>query len=210
MNAKDYSEAAHSTAVHGGTLVYPFAALAEENMEVICAYASMCKDKVIDELMDVVWNINELCVLMDIPFDKVVEEAELKATKVSPIKKWILNRWNKASMNSICTRIISLGVKIGKLNGVFAKYVRKHDGVVPTPKELYGVFRTYDGLIDGACNLHWFKAHINERLVTTTSLIIEIFDRLNVTLEEGFNINISKLAKRKNNGTLAATEARKE
>lgn len=217
MNAKEYSEQAHSTACHGGTLVYPMCALTEELSEVFKAFwdghtTEAHKFHVADELMDVVWNINEIAVLASIDFSDIEKNAFEYAKRIAIADEEVKIDYEKKFLNCLGHMVD----KIGSINGIFAKYVRKHDGQLPNVSTLAvcakNGWTAIDSIPKNEMDHTLFRNKLIEPLVETTGAVIHALDQIGFGLPEGYVINTTKLAKRKANNTLggAGSVERKE
>lgn len=191
MNLNEYQAQAHTTAVHGGTLAYPIAALCEEAGEVQSVWGDWVRNaeylnlqydgikaKLIDELGDVCWDLAELATLLGIDLEYLDKYAS--ANHVS-------------NSISISYYMCQLGSAVGKINGIWAKFIRKHDGHQPTTEEVAAQAmegeQTLRSTLGGGCILVLHAIH-------------NIVTRLELDLDEVLKNNLKKLADRKQKNTL--------
>jgi len=209
MELNEYQAKAHSTACHGGTLAYPIAALAEEAGEVCEVWAKyigvddtetsftrddteeshLTKDdeqaraeiqpKLIDELGDVLWNVAELTYLLDVPLADINKYAHTGHTLKNVELSYYLHK---------------LATSVGKLNGIWAKYIRKHDGMQPSTEEV----RAMTPLMSGA-NI---RGQMADQCIIIMHVLHNLFTRLRIDFNEVMTHNIEKLAARKAANTL--------
>ena len=158
MKLSEYQAAAHTTACHGNTLAYPISALAEETGEVLSVWGDWVRNaeylniqfddikaKLLDEIGDVYWNLAELATLVDVDLDELDKYAS--ANHVS----------NAVSISYYMSQLVTA---VGKVNGHWAKYIRKHDGHQPTTEEVafslcWRKFRTRNGSVPRRCVVRW-------------------------------------------------------
>ena len=201
MDLNEYQLKAYSTAVFGGELNYPIPAIAEEIGEVNNVLADSLtsntlakdvidspkfKEKMLDELGDVLWNLAVICHLLGIPLESVYNYTAAFG--------------QHASLTNVVANLARLTGSIGKLCGIFSKYVRKHDGVEPKVADI--VSNKEDKL---------FIAIGNQCQIILENFLC-LIDSLDIPLESIMGHNVSKLAKRKANNTLggAGSVERKE
>lgn len=190
MTYDEYQKAAHSTAVYGDNNSYPFMAVAEEAGEVVDVWKNLIEegkpqhpltmdvlDKLCDEIGDVCWNVAELMTILNRSLqassDKVVS-----GKQDSPSNYWLC-------------RIVH---RVGTIQGIYAKWTRKHNGVQPTNEELINQTAVVD--------------HVEDLWALVRIFIISV----GLSVDDVLEHNISKLAARKANNTLggAGSVARKE
>lgn len=190
MTYDEYQQAAHSTAVYGNNNSYPFMAVVEETAEVMGVWVNhtmeVCKSDVLtadvrvkfcDEIGDVCWNVAELMTILNM---KMSESSDtIVVAKHDPT--WL-------------DRLYQIVWRVGMIEGVYAKWTRKHDGVQPTNADLI--------------NQTDIVALV-EALWTEVRLFITA---VGLTVDEVLKHNIDKLAARKASNTLggAGSVARKE
>lgn len=199
--ANEYQKLAHATAVYGKGIVYPITALAEEAMEFLgeCSLRkeqrsrgegilepTLMRSNLVKEAGDVYWNLAELCTRFGYRFGDMLDDAAqfyMKATAVQD-----------TTSDEKLSYFIS-GVK--DIQSIFTKWIRKHDGRVPTPKQMKDSIDKYT--IQRVINqLTWYLGS-----EAVEELDIPIFypttaDRILSVL----NVNLKKLSERKRNNTL--------
>lgn len=191
MTLNEYQTQAHSTAVHGGELCYPISALAEETGEVLNVWGDwvrnaeylniqfdVIKAKLLDEIGDVCWNLAELATLVDVDLEDIDKYASA-------------NHVNNTV--SISYYMCQLAAAVGKVSGIWAKYIRKHGGQQPLVREVREQERVGAKTMRGA-------------LADSCILVLHAIHNLTTRLELDFNEvlihNIKKLADRKQKNTL--------
>lgn len=190
MKLNEYQVKAHSTACHGNTLAYPIAALAEEAGEVLLEWGGWVKQseylivkydevkaKLLDEIGDVCWNLAELVTLMGVDLEYLDNFA---------------NKNHVSNSTPISYYMCGLSSAVGKINGTWAKYIRKHDGQQPTLEEV-----TKEDLNEGN-----FRSTMIGHCIVVLHIIHDLVIRLDLDLDEILEHNINKLAERKKNNTL--------
>lgn len=191
MTLNEYQKKAYSTAVFGGELNYPMAAFAEETGEVCLVWSEWLlnaeylkanwtevKAKLLDELGDVCWNLAVLCELLDVPLEDVDKYASTAHTNNSV---------------TISYYFCKLAGAVGKLNGIWAKWIRKHDGAEKKVADVRDeVLRDPETL----------RAKMMSQCIIILHVLYNLFKRLELDFNEVMEHNIEKLAARKAANTL--------
>ena len=195
MNIDDYQKQAHSTAVHGGTLAYPIAALAEEAAEVCDVWrryvditdadrlrgtpptVTDTMNKLHDELGDVMWNLAELVYLLYIPMSSVYDAISM----------------SHPSKELTSVPFLALASSVGKLNGIWAKYIRKHDGAQPSVAEV---------VAEQTEDLRKLRKSLERQCALVTCDVKVIAAKCGFEMDDILQANLDKLAARKKANTL--------
>lgn len=191
MTYDEYQLSAHSTAVYGDNNSYPIMAVAEETAEVVDVWGSYMVDdpspkaltkevldKFRDEIGDVCWNVAEL---MTVLRKRLSESNPVDSVGYTDLK---------FGAYTLC----KLVRKVGKIEGIYAKWTRKHNGVQPTNEEL----------------IH--QTDIATEVEHLWSLVRYFILSIGLKVDDVLQHNLTKLAARKANNTLggAGSVARKE
>lgn len=218
MTLTEYQKQAHTTAVYGNNMAYPIAALAEETGEVLRVYGGYAKDapyrkadwdvtkaKLRDELGDVLWNVAEMCTLLDINLEGLWKDVSRIVESDAAKKEELQSDWMS---NDLTVLMCNLVTAIGKINGTWAKYIRKHNGEVP---KVEAVLWTYKNDMadpagerdDGSIEHLGCRLQIDLFFIALSLLVV--LRKCSLSVEEIMGQNIAKLAARQQNNTLGGT-----
>ena len=219
MDLKTYQKEAHSTACHGKGFVYPFCALAEEAGEVASVFGSYVapihaddgkywhtvREKLQDELGDVMWDIAEIATLsqynLDFIFDNHVEKNPGTLRPQPALFRDVEGmEWVESALanRDIAALIHALPAAVGKLCGIFAKFIRKHDGCIPMPENEQPWLFAQENEDDVA----EFYDDVFDWLGKILHLVYRIAQCADINFDTILIQNLAKLAARKKANTL--------